>query len=661
MRRNLIPNRNGDRLGAAALCALSLALMAGRSAAADTLSNNLTATAGGTESAAGSTWLAASFATGASAYTLDSVTLLLANTGSGQATAYIYTDGGLKPGSLAGTLVSPATYSSTLAQTTFTGGGISLSANTTYWVVLKAISGTFNWSWTSAIAGAGTGYTNVWGTTSDAGTTWYTYAVYPLQMLVSASTGSGGACTYSLSSTSASAVADGSSGTVTLTSSSGCGWSAASNATWITISSGASGNGSGTVSYTVAANTTTTERSGTIAIGGQTLTITQAAAATACSYVLAPTSATALSGTYSLSASVTTSSACVWTTVSNATWITVTSGASVTGSGAAGYTVAANTTNSQRSGTLTVAGQILTVTQLAVAAISCAEFSTGSDGRCMIRNLIPWVAFGSGWESRLKIGNISAGTTSGPIEVDFALLPTVASSNGIANHIPSYIQDNRTSGMRRIESASYSFAPAESAEVRFLYPPKCDVNGLNCADAADPSTLYTGSLQVTYLSTDPAYLRNLAKAQVTFLAANSSGVYTRQAAEREMPAAGTWKAPVSVSVNQSSNLGLVQTASAALANPGTMAVTVLATLTDQNGNAVTSRTFDVPALETIGTVFPWATTASWGGFGTAMFPQGQDFMGWVKFAVVSPTGGAINLVVLQNVGDSVATADVQSF
>src|SRR6266852_4652881 len=111
--------RNSGCFGAALPGALLLALMGAVSAAGDTLSNYLTATTAGTESATGNTWLAASFGTGASAYTLNSVTLLLANSAAGQATAYIYTDGGLKPGALLGTLVSPASYSSTVAQTTF--------------------------------------------------------------------------------------------------------------------------------------------------------------------------------------------------------------------------------------------------------------------------------------------------------------------------------------------------------------------------------------------------------------------------------------------------------------------------------------------------------------------------------------------------------------
>ena len=53
----------------------------------------------------------------------------------------------------------------------------------------------------------------------------------------------------------------------------GCTWTAVSNDSWITISAGTAGTGNGTVSYSVAANTGTTSRTGTMTIGGQTFTV----------------------------------------------------------------------------------------------------------------------------------------------------------------------------------------------------------------------------------------------------------------------------------------------------------------------------------------------------------------------------------------------------
>src|SRR5262249_40207521 len=55
----------------------------------------------------------------------------------------------------------------------------------------------------------------------------------------------------------------------------GCNWTAVSNAIFITILSGSPGRGNGQVSYSVAANTGSTPRSGTITVAGLTFTVTQ--------------------------------------------------------------------------------------------------------------------------------------------------------------------------------------------------------------------------------------------------------------------------------------------------------------------------------------------------------------------------------------------------
>jgi|GEM_PF-2092949 len=65
-------------------------------------------------------------------------------------------------------------------------------------------------------------------------------------------------------------------GTVGFSALAGCAWSATASDAWITLNPPVSGTGSGSVSYTVAANTTSQPRTGTIIIGGATFTITQA-------------------------------------------------------------------------------------------------------------------------------------------------------------------------------------------------------------------------------------------------------------------------------------------------------------------------------------------------------------------------------------------------
>ena len=168
-------------------------------------------------------------------------------------------------------------------------------------------------------------------------------------------------CTYSISPVSQSFGSNGGTGSVNVTSSSGCTWTAVSNASWITILSGASGSGNGAVNYSVAANTGTTTRSGTMTVASQTFTVTQAGQS--CTYSISPASQSFGSSGGTGSVNVTSSAGCTWTAVSNASWITILSGASGSGNGAVSYSVAAYSGTTSRSGTMTVASQTFTVTQ----------------------------------------------------------------------------------------------------------------------------------------------------------------------------------------------------------------------------------------------------------------------------------------------------------
>jgi Zn-dependent metalloprotease len=92
----------------------------------------------------------------------------------------------------------------------------------------------------------------------------------------------GGTCSFSINPTSASFAAAGGSGSVTVSTSAGCNWTAASNSSFITITSGASGSGSGTVNYSVAANTISTSRNGSLTIAGLTHSVSQAGTGGGC-------------------------------------------------------------------------------------------------------------------------------------------------------------------------------------------------------------------------------------------------------------------------------------------------------------------------------------------------------------------------------------------
>jgi hypothetical protein len=167
----------------------ALVLLAPAVTAAD-LFDNLDRGPAGSEAVSGDRSLAAAFTSGSAAVRLQSVTLLLARTGpDGSAAVEIRSDEGLEPGALVATLAAPASYSSTPQATTFTTDGVQLQTGATYWVVLGAASGTFEWSWTADSTGSGEGFGTLWDSSDDGGAGWYTHDLYPLQLRVTAEGG----------------------------------------------------------------------------------------------------------------------------------------------------------------------------------------------------------------------------------------------------------------------------------------------------------------------------------------------------------------------------------------------------------------------------------------------------------------------------------------
>jgi len=156
-----------------------------------------------------------------------------------------------------------------------------------------------------------------------------------------------------------------------------CAWTATSKVPWITITSGASGTGNGRVDYSVASNPGSA-RTGTLAIGDQTFTVTQTAAPSPCTWSIAPTSQNVSDAGGSGSTAVTASGAtCAWSATSNADWITLVSGASGVGNGTVSFNIAPNT-GAARTGTLTVAGQTFTISQAAPAPSCTLSISPNS-------------------------------------------------------------------------------------------------------------------------------------------------------------------------------------------------------------------------------------------------------------------------------------------
>jgi hypothetical protein len=218
-----------------------------------------------------------------------------------------------------------------------------------------------------------------------------------------------------------------SSQSLTVTTTTGCTWTSSSNASWITVTTGAGGSASGTVKFDVGANAGAA-RSGTLTVAGQTVTVSQVSS---CSYALNSTTLS-IGPTGGSGPSVTVSAApgCPWTTVSGTPWLTITSGASGSGNGTVHFTAAQNTGVS-RSGSLSIAGQTVTVNQGSgcVYAVTVVPTSFKDEGGSALGTVTtalgcPWTSSsGSKW-----IVVQSGATESGPGTVTLQIQPNPGGS-----------------------------------------------------------------------------------------------------------------------------------------------------------------------------------------------------------------------------------------
>jgi fibronectin type 3 domain-containing protein len=95
----------------------------------------------------------------------------------------------------------------------------------------------------------------------------------------------------------------------------------------------------------------------------QTATVNVTTPSCPCSYQASPTSISYSASGGNGTITVTATTNCVWTATSNVPWITITSGARGTNNGSVGYSVAVNSGSSALTGTMTVAGQTVTITE----------------------------------------------------------------------------------------------------------------------------------------------------------------------------------------------------------------------------------------------------------------------------------------------------------
>ncbi len=147
-------------------------------------------------------------------------------------------------------------------------------------------------------------------------------------------------------------------------------WEAVPSVEWITISSGATGAGNGNIKYIVMANPLLTEREGTIKVtmapgtgGGTELEAVHRVRQGVIEPVVVPTAVSFRASGGSTNVQLTVADNTQWTAKSSDSWIKVTSASSSAGSAKVWFDAAANPSTEGRTGTLTIAGKTVSVSQ----------------------------------------------------------------------------------------------------------------------------------------------------------------------------------------------------------------------------------------------------------------------------------------------------------
>ena len=233
-------------------------------------------------------------------------------------------------------------------------------------------------------------------------------------------------CRFQLDRQSDRLPAPGGSRSITVTTLAGCRWSASSEAAWVSMS-GAPGTGSGQLHIAIPANEGPA-RSATISVADLPFTVEQdgappppptpvptptptptpAPAPTpaptptpppptpppptppptpppppACRYTVSPSSLSLSAAGGTATVRVETESPCAWTATSNSTWITVAAGNERgTGTGTVVVNLLENSTSTDRTGTLRVAGETVNVTQRGLERVEFAGDVLRASGDC---------------------------------------------------------------------------------------------------------------------------------------------------------------------------------------------------------------------------------------------------------------------------------------
>jgi hypothetical protein len=261
-------------------------------------------------------------------------------------------------------------------------------------------------------------------------------------------------CGYAIAPTSVPLPQAGGTTTVAITAAVGCIWTAASNTSWLAVVGVGTGAGSGSVTVSASVNNGST-RTGTLTIAGQAFTVIQTGS---CSASISPASQSIGSnGGAGASIVVTIAAGCAWTATTSDTWITVAPPAGGNGNGTVNFNVAA-TTGPARTGTMTIAGQTLTVNQAGACALSVspAAQAIGASGGAGAPITVTTAA-GCAWsattpDSWISIAAPANGTGNGTVNF------TAAATTGPAR-AGTIVVAGRTHTVNQASGCTYTLSP----------------------------------------------------------------------------------------------------------------------------------------------------------------------------------------------------------
>jgi uncharacterized protein (TIGR03437 family) len=233
-------------------------------------------------------------------------------------------------------------------------------------------------------------------------------------------------------------------GKITVDTSLDCQWQASSTISWLQIQSGSQYTGPRTVEYTVNANPTPFDRTGTLTIAGKTVQVKQAAAICV-GFDVTPKSLTMPVG--GGPGSFTVNASCAWqATSNNGNFLTVPNNASGIGNGTVSFTIAPNACVAGRTGSITINTglgnpPVFTVVQdgspdnLKLSMTSFTAGGDASDGRIQVTTALgcTWTAYSD--VTWLQITNGSSGSGNGSLA--YHLLANTAGTRTGSIHVGS--------------------------------------------------------------------------------------------------------------------------------------------------------------------------------------------------------------------------------